>query len=148
MTLAASLLLALAGPAAAAETITSIGLILKNRDAANGRHFCVVGRPVITEDKVGRVTGKHLFRGRIDDGTGALELFAFGRFPPVASGELIEVCGKFHKYYLHRHGVGYHNEIVAEAILKGKGIAAGKVEITPRGIVAGTKGKRPAPPAP
>ncbi len=139
MSLAASLLLALAGSASAAETITPVETILKNRDAANGRHFCVVGKPVITENKVGRVTGKHLFRGKIDDGTGTLELFAFGRFPAVATGELIEVCGKFHKYYLHRHGVGYHDEIVAEAILKGKGIGAGLVEITPKGIVAGNK---------
>ena len=145
MSLAAALLLALAA-SAPAETITPIDAVLKNRDAANGRHFCVVGKPVITENKVGRVTGKHLFRGKIDDGTGTLELFAFGRFPSVATGELIEVCGKFHKYYMHRHGVAYHDEIVAEAILKGKGIAAGLVEITPKGIVAGNK--KAGPPSP
>lgn len=148
MTLAAALLLALAGSAAAAETITPIGAILKNRDRENGRHFCVVGKPVITEDKVGRVTGKHLFRGKIDDGTGVLELFAFGSFPPVASGELIEVCGKYHKFYLHRHGVGYHDEIVAAAILKGKGIASGMVEVTGTGIVPGKKKSKAAPPSP
>lgn len=51
------------------------------------------------------------------------------------------MCGKFHKYYLHKHGVGYSNEIVAEAILKGNGIAAGLVELTPSGVRARPKGR-------
>ena len=133
---------------ASAETITPVGDILKNRELANGRHFCVVGKPVLTENKFGRVTGKHLFRGEITDDTGTLALFAFGNFPPVADGQLIEVCGKYHKYYLHRHGVGYSDEIIASAILKGSGIAAGRVEITERGIVAAKKKPKSVPPPP
>lgn len=86
--LAALFILALGASAgeAAIEPITKIGAILKNRDLANGKWFCVVGVPTITESKIGRVTGKHLFRGRLDDGTGTLEMFAFGHFPKVASG--------------------------------------------------------------
>jgi len=148
MILQAVVLLLLAGPAAATETITPIGDILKNRERVNGQHVCVVGKPVITENKVGRVTGKHLFRGGIADGTGVLALFAFGNFPTVASGELIEVCGKYHKFYLHRHGVGYHNEIVAAAILKGRGIASGMVEITAAGIVPRQMKKKAVPSPP
>lgn len=139
----AALLLALALGASAAETpiepITKIGAILKNRDLANGRHFCVVGAPTVTENKIGRVTGKHLFRGQLDDGTGKLEFFAFGRFPKVETGERVEMCGKFHKYYLHRHGVGYSNELVVAAILKGDGIAAGRVMLGPDGVRARPK---------
>lgn len=145
---AALLLLLLAGAAPAAETITPVADILRNRDRSNGRHFCVVGKPVITENTVGRVTGKRLFRGTLSDGTGALALFAFGQFPPVAGGEPIEVCGKYHKYYLHRHGVGYHDEIVAAAILKGKGIASGMVAITAEGVVAGAAARKAGPASP
>jgi hypothetical protein len=136
----ASLLLTLAAsaaagdPAPAVEPIARIGAILKNRDRANGRDFCVVGLPTVTENKIGRVTGKHLFRGQIDDGTGKLEFFAFGSFPRVQPGERVEMCGKFHKYNLHRHNVGYTNELVVAAILKGPGIAAGLVEIGPDGV--------------
>lgn len=139
------LLALLLGPAAAQEAvravepITKIGAILKNRDLANGKHFCVVGLPTVTENKIGRVTGKHLFRGQIDDGTGKLEFFAFGRFPKVETGERVEMCGKFHKYYLHRHGVGYSNELVVAAILKGDGIAAGRVVLGPDGVRARPK---------
>ncbi len=140
MTTLAALLLLLAGavaagdPAPSVEPIVKIGVILKNRDRANGHHFCVVGLPTVTENKVGRVTGKHLFRGQLDDGTGKLEFFAFGSFPPVLPGERVEMCGKFHKYNLHRHNVGYANELVVAAILKGPGIAAGLVELGPDGV--------------
>lgn len=148
MVLQTAVLLQLAGPAAAAEMITPIVDILKNRERMNGRYVCVVGEPVITENKIGRVTGKHLFRGGIDDETGALALFAFGKFPIIASGELIEVCGKYRKFYLYRHGVGYHNEIGAAAILKGSGIASGMVEITGAGIVPRKKKRSAVPPPP
>ncbi|MEQ1917909.1 MAG: hypothetical protein ABL955_01810, partial [Elusimicrobiota bacterium] len=96
--LPAAALLALLALPAAAETITPISDILKNRERANGRNFCVVGKPVEIDQRVGRVTGKHLFRGKIDDGTGRLEIFAFGYFPPVALGERIEVCGKYNRF--------------------------------------------------
>jgi hypothetical protein len=141
----AILLLALAParasePAAASvEPITAVSAILKNRDQANGRRFCVVGVPTVTYNRVGRVTGKLLFRGQLDDGTGKLEFFAFGKFPAVSTGERVEICGKFHKHYLHRNGVGVSNEIIAEAILKGAGIAAGKVELGPNGVRARKK---------
>jgi hypothetical protein len=121
-------------PAPAVEAITRVDLILKNRDAFNGRHFCVVGAPTITENKIGRVTGNHLFRGQLDDGTGKLEFFAFGSFPPLKADERVEMCGKFHKYNLHRHGIGFSNELVVGAILKGAGIAAGLVEIRADGV--------------
>lgn len=138
--LALALLLALA-PAAGAgerapavEPIAPIGALLKNRDRANGRYFCVVGTPTVTENKVGRVTGKHLFRGQLDDGSGRLEFFAFGRFPLVKEGERVEMCGRFHKFKLHRHGVGFNNELVVEVMLKGANIAAGLVEVKPGGV--------------
>ncbi len=130
MTLAAVLLAVLALPASAAvETITPVADIFRNRERANGRNFCVVGKPVEIDQRIGRVTGKHLFRGKLDDGTGQLQIFAFGRFPPVALDERIEVCGKYNRFKIHRNGVGYHDEIEAVAILKGKGIAAGSVVI-------------------
>jgi hypothetical protein len=135
---ALALLLALAAnaqeAAPAVEPITRIELILKARDAANGRHFCVVGMPTVTENKIGRVTGKHLFRGQLDDGTGKLEFFAFGKFPPVQAGERVEMCGQYHKFKLHRHGVGFHDELVVAAMFKGAAIASGRVEIGPDGL--------------
>jgi len=91
------------------EAITPIDVILKHRNAANGRHFCVIGAPTITENKIGRMTGKQLFRGQIDDGKGKLEFFAFGNFPPIKAG-------------------------VVGAILKGAGMAAGLVEIRADGV--------------
>lgn len=121
-------------PAPAVEPITRIDAILKNRELSNGRYFCVAGAPTVTENKVGRVTGKHLFRGQIDDGTGKLEFFAFGKFPLVREGERIELCGKYHKFKLHRHGVGFADEIVVEAMLKGANIGAGRVELGPGGV--------------
>lgn len=134
---AAALLLSLTAagePSPAVEPIAPIGTLLKNRDRANGRYFCVVGAPTVTENKVGRVTGKHLFRGQLDDGTGKLEFFAFGKFPLVKEGERVEMCGRFHKFKLHRHGVGFNNELVVEVMLKGANIAAGLVEVRPDGV--------------
>lgn len=125
------------------EPITRIELILKSREASNGRHYCVVGTPTVTENKVGRVTGKHLFRGQIDDGTGKLEFFAFGRFPPLQAGERVEMCGQYHKFKLHRHGVGFHDELVVAAMFKGAAIASGRVELGPAGLKV-RKQKAPA----
>lgn len=125
---AASLLLALTSPVFA-ETITPIAGILANRDRANGRNFCVVGKPVEINQKVGEVTGKHLFRGKIDDGTGRLVLFAYGNFPSVSLGEAIEVCGRYDKFYLSKGSNGYHNQLKAALILKGKNIAADRVNL-------------------
>jgi hypothetical protein len=144
MALAAALLaLALRASAAAVpEAITPVGDILKNRDRSNGASFCVVGKPVEMDERVGRATGKHLFRGKLDDGTGRVEIFAFGWFPPVALGEKIEVCGKFNRFKIHRNGVGYHDEIEAAAILKGKGIASGLV-VVGKTVVMAPKEKKP-----
>jgi hypothetical protein len=143
MTTFSILLLALAAAAQDAapqvEPITRIELILKARESSNGRHYCVVGMPTVTENKVGRVTGKHLFRGQIDDGTGKLEFFAFGKFPPVQAGERVEMCGQYHKFKLHRHGIGFHDELVVAAMFKGAAIATGRVEIAPSGIVVRKK---------
>lgn len=147
MLAAALLAVAALSASAAVETITPMGDILKNREWANGRNFCVVGKPVEMDERIGRVTGKHLFRGKVDDGTGRLEIFAFGYFPPVALGELIEVCGKYNRFKVHRNGVGYHDEIEAVAILKGKGIAAGKI-VLGETITAAPKKKSAAPPPP
>jgi hypothetical protein len=146
MTRALALLALLALPASAAvETITPISDILRNRDWANGKNFCVVGKPVSIEEKFGKVTGKHLFRGKLDDGTGTLELFAFGYFPPVAVGEAIEVCGRYDKFRFHKNNVGYHNEIEAVAILKGKGIASGAIVVGDT-ITAAPRKSAPPPP--
>lgn len=114
---------------AAVETITPVGDILKNREAANGRNFCVVGKPVSIKEKTGEVTGKHLFRGMLDDGTGQIMIFAYGNFPRVSLGEAIEVCGRFNKFYLSKGNNGYHNQLEAAAILKGRMIASGSIEL-------------------
>lgn len=136
MRLALALALAALVSQARAEAITRAADILQDRDAADGRNFCVVGKPVAIDQRFGRATGKHLFRGKLDDGTGRLEIFAFGYFPPVGLGESIEVCGRYNKSKLHKNGLVYSDEIEAAAILKGKGIASGAVEVgesvTPR----------------
>lgn len=146
MVAAVAFLLAL--PVLAAETITPIADILKNRDLANGRNFCVVGKPVEIKEKVGEVTGKHLFRGKIDDGTGQLTLFAYGRFPAIHIGEAIEVCGKYTKFYLSKGNNPYHNQIEARAILKGKMISAGLVDIVNGEVAVRPKKRAPGPPSP
>lgn len=138
--LLATLLLVLSG-AASAETITPIASILANRDAANGRTFCVVGVPVEIKQKFGEVTNKHLFRGRINDGTGELILFSYGSFPVLATGEKIEACGRFDKFYISPSKKHYHNQLKAAIILKGSGIAAGMVEVGDSIKVA----KKPSP---
>lgn len=129
--LAASL--AAAGDAPDIELITPIGAILKSRDLNNATGFCVVGLATVTENKVGRVTGKRLFRGEITDATGKLNFFAFGALPPVRPGTRVELCGKYHKYNLHKHGVGYPDELVVEAIFSGAKIGTGQVVLTPQG---------------
>lgn len=144
----AAALLLLSLSASATETITPISAILKNRDLANGRNFCVVGKPVEIKEKVGEVTGKHLFRGKIDDGTGQLTLFAYGKFPAIILGEAIEVCGKYTKFYLSKGNNAYHNQIEARAILKGKMISAGLVDIVNGEVMLRPKKPAPAPPAP
>jgi hypothetical protein len=131
--------------AAAAETITPIADILRNRDWANGKNFCVVGKPVEITEKYGEVTGKHLFRGKIDDGTGRLVLFSYGNFPAVALGEAIEVCGRYDKFKVSKGNKNYHNQIEARVILKGKLIASGAVEVGESIVLAA---KKPAPPPP
>lgn len=141
------LLSALALAASATETITPISHILRNRDLANGRNFCVVGKPVKITEKVGEVTGKHLFRGILSDGTGQLMIFAYGNFPRVSLGEAIEVCGRFSKFYLSKGNNGYHNQLEAAAILKGKLIASGAVEIGET-ITAVSQRKASGPQAP
>lgn len=134
---AAALLLAAGARAEdkpAPEVLSPMGDVVKNRDRVNGRFICVAGATTLTENKVGRVTGKHLFRGQIDDGTGKLEFFAFGTFPPIRAGERVEMCGKFHKFNLHKHGVGFNNELVVSAMVKGAAIGAGLVELRPDGV--------------
>lgn len=133
----AALLLLLAAAARAGdppETISAAGDVVKNRDRVNGRFICVAGTATVTENKVGRVTGKHLFRGQLDDGTGKLEFFAFGSFPAIQPGERVEMCGKFHKFNLHKHGVGFNNELVVSAMVKGAAIGSGLIELRPDGV--------------
>lgn len=146
MILPAALLAVLALPVSAeVETITPIGDILRNRERANGRNFCVVGKPIEINSKVGEVTGKHLFRGKISDGTGVLVLFAYGQFPSISFGETIEVCGRYDKFYLSKGNNGYHNQIRASAILKGKGIASGRVKLGETVMLADRKAAPPPP---
>ncbi len=121
--------LALLSGVVSAETITPISSILANRDRANGRNFCVVGIPIEIKQKFGEVTNKHLFRGRISDGTGELILFAYGNFPILSGGEKIEACGRFDKFYVSPSKKHYHNQLKATAILKGNGINAGLVYV-------------------
>jgi len=144
--LAISALLLLApAAAAAAEMITPIGFILANRDRLNGRSFCVVGIPVEMRQRFGEVTNKHLFRGKLSDGTGELILFSYGSFPILAAGEKIEACGRFDKFYVSPSKKTYRNQLKASVILKGPGIAAGLVQIVGDQI---TVAKKPAVPAP
>lgn len=149
----AGLVLALALPAAA-EPITPAGDAVKGRDALDGRALCAAGKVVELDERFGRVTGKHLFRAKLDDGTGVLQIFAFGFFPKVADGERIEACGRFNKAKRHKNGVVYENEIEVVSILKGAGIGAGKVEIVGDRVVPVAKGKvsaqasKPPSPAP
>jgi len=142
----AAVVLAISVSAAVVETITPTGDILKDRDRANGRNFCVVGTPAAINQKFGEVTGKHLFRGKIDDGTGALILFSYGSFPVLAVGEKIEACGRFDKFYVSPSKKHYHNQLKASIILKGKGIASGLVEVGEKITVRPQKPEPPRPP--
>ena len=138
----ALLALLLALPAsAAAEPITKAGDILKNRDAVNGHAVCVVGKAVSIEQRYGTVTGKHLFRANFDDGTGTLIIFNYGHFPKIQIGELIEVCGRYDKSYTSPSGNIYKNQLTTAAILKGKGISAGLLDIVGDKIVPLGKSK-------
>lgn len=134
----ASLLLTLALPASA-ETLTRAGDVLRDRDSLDGRTICVTGKVVDLEEKFGRATGKHLFRAKLDDGTGVLQVFAFGYFPKIAPGEPIEACGRFNKAKLHKNGVIYKDEVEAVAVLKGTGIGAGLLDIVGDRIVPRAK---------
>jgi len=144
-------LLLLALPASA-EPISKAGDVFKNREVVDGHVICAVGKVVEVDERFGRVTGKHLFRAKIDDGTGVLQVFAFGYFPKVAVGEPIEACGRYNKAKLHRNGVVYRDEIEATVILKGAGIASGLVDIVNDKVVPRAKGTTSAqgvrPPAP
>ncbi|MBI5246576.1 MAG: hypothetical protein HY923_05300 [Elusimicrobia bacterium] len=136
----AFLALALFASSAAAEALSKAGDVLKNREALDGRSLCAAGKVVALDEKFGRATGKHLFRAQLDDGTGILQVFAFGYFPKVAAGEPIEACGRYNKAKLHKNGVIYKDEIEAVVILKGSGIDAGLVDIVDDKIVPRTKG--------
>lgn len=136
MLLAAALALALP---VSAEPISRAADVLKNRDALEGHTICAVGKIVDLDERYGKVTGKHLFRAKLDDGTGILQVFAFGFFPKVSNGEPVEACGRFNKAKRHKNGVIYPNEIEAVAILKGKGIAAGLLDIVDDRVVTKAK---------
>ncbi|UPT72488.1 MAG: OB-fold nucleic acid binding domain-containing protein [Elusimicrobiota bacterium] len=144
-------LLLLALPASA-ETITAAGDLIKDRETWDGHSACAAGRVVELDERFGRVTGKHLFRAKIDDGTGVVQVFAFGHFPKLAPGERIEACGRFNKAKLHKNGVTYENEIEAVVVLRGAGVGAGLVDIIGDRVVPRARGKASAqsavPPAP
>lgn len=53
------------------------------------------------------------------------------------------MCGQHHKFKLHRHGVGFHDELVVAALFKGAAIASGRVELGPAGLKV-RKQKAPA----
>ncbi len=133
-----ALLLAFALPASA-ETISKAADVLRDRDALDGRTICATGKVVDLDEKFGRATGKHLFRAKIDDGTGILQVFAFGYFPKITAGEPIEACGRFNKAKRHRNGVIYKDEIEAVAVLKGAGIGAGLLDIVGDRVVPRAK---------
>ena len=149
-----SALLALAFIAlpAAADPITKAGDILKNRDVMDGRSVCVIGKVVSVNEKFGQVTGKHLFRGTLNDATGSVMIFSYGYFPKIALGETIEVCGRFAKTYVSPSKNVYQNQVTTAAILKDRGINAGLVDIIDDKVVANAKGTRSAqgvrPPSP
>ncbi len=147
----AALLLTLALPASA-ETISRAADVLRDRESLDGHTICATGKVVDLEEKFGRATGKHLFRAKIDDGTGILQVFAFGYFPKIASGEPIEACGRFNKAKLHKNGQIYKDEIEAVAVLKGTGIGAGLLDIVgdrvvprARTVVSAQAARPPAP---
>lgn len=144
-------LLLLALPASA-DPITKAGDILKNRDAMDGRAVCLVGKTKSVEERYGKVTGQHLFRGKFDDGTGEVLIFSYGFFPKIAVGETIEVCGRYAKAYVAPSKVIYKDQIAITVLLKDKGINAGKVDIVGDKVVAAGKGTSTAqatrPPAP
>lgn len=134
------LALLLAAPAAA-DPITRAGDVLKNRDALNGRSVCVVGKATKLEERFGTVTGKHLFRGKFDDGTGELVIFNYGHFPKIAPDEPFQACGRFLKSYTSPSGKVYLNQITTSVILKGAGMNSGLVDIVDGRIVPKAKGK-------
>lgn len=147
----ALLLLLLALPASA-DPISKAGDILKNRETMDGRSVCLIGKVKSVEERYGKVTGQHLFRGKLDDGTGEVLIFSYGFFPKVAIGETIEVCGRYAKAYLAPSKVIYKDQIAVKALLKDKGINAGKVDIVGDQVVAAGKGTATAqstrPPTP
>ncbi len=135
----ALVLLLLALPASA-ELLAKPGDVVRDREILDGHSLCVSGKVADLDEKFGKATGKHLFRAKLDDGSGVVQVFAFGYFPKIAPGETVEACGRFNKTKLHKNGLTYKDEIEAVVVLKGPGMGAGLVEIVGDRVVARAKG--------
>lgn len=132
---------------ARAEPITPAAEILRSPTASHGKLFCVMGRPGEVSIKVTEHSKKLRFRTLLDDGSGRpLMLFAYGDFPRIQKGELIEACGRFYKFRIKSNGRSYYNELDVAAILRGKLMGTDAVVLGSEVTV--NAARRTAPPAP
>jgi hypothetical protein len=118
----------LAAGSLAAEEITPIASLLKNKAAFDRKFCCVAGKTSTLFTKVSRHAHPY-FTIWVSEGEDKVKVFGYGK-PPFVEGEKIEACGVFSQEYHHSSRI-FYDQISAKVILRGDEIGKGKVELTP-----------------
>jgi hypothetical protein len=134
-TLLAAALLILAGPSAA-ENITPVATVMRDKKTFDHQWLCLQGKAAQVDPQVSPVKHHQYWTAKLQDDMASIILFAYG-LPPFKNGETIEACGIFARLKKAQStGEVFHDEFNVTNVLKGPSIGAGKVKITPTGIVA------------
>jgi len=143
--LLAAAFVALARPAAA-EVVTPIADILQDKAKHDHRWLCVAGRATEVSVAISPVRHHKFWTAKLADDAARIVLFAYGA-PPFSEGDAIEACGIFARLKKARStGEIFRDEFNVTNVLQGASMRAGKVKITPKGIVAvAADGKETAP---
>lgn len=126
-----ALLLLLTAVPLAAEQLTPIGVLLKNKKAYDRKFCCIAGKTATLFTKVSRHANPY-FTVWLFDGNDKIKVFAFGK-PPFSEGERIEACGVF----AIQHEVStrvFYDELSAKVILRTDAIGKDRVVLTPTDV--------------
>jgi len=113
------------------QEVTPLSAIFKDKKRYEGKPVCIAGPTETLFEKYSR-KGNHYFTVWLNEGEFRIKVFCFG-FPKFKEGDEIEACG-WYQAEKRVSGRIFFDEFTAEAVLSGKAMRSGRVELTPRGV--------------
>jgi hypothetical protein len=123
-------LLILAAAPLAAEVITPLATLIKNKKTYDKKWLCVADKTSTLFTKVSHNAHPY-FTVWLGDGDNRIKVFAYGK-PPFVEGDRIEACGMFTQEKHHGSRI-FFDEISAQVILRDKAIGADQVILSSTG---------------